>query len=180
MQRPSNRARLAAVIATLAAVLGVAGQATAAQRVPPGMTAQEWKALLVRSEALNRQYHLGVYADNSASAQRASRLRGEALNARYGNAWTRLSPQQFRTVIALFGPGVTQFSPKELRAYFASGKAQRTIGHEVSTTSSGGFAWGDAGIGALAAIGAVLVAAAVALARRRTSRVAALGTTATT
>src|SRR6266542_2606891 len=151
MNRPSRAARLAVVVAIAAATITAAGSAGAANGIPRGVTAQEWQALLIR---------------------------GEALNARYGNAWTRLTPDQFRTVIRLFGPSVTQFSPQALRTYFARGNAGETIGHAAATasTASGGFAWGDAGIGALAAVGVMLVSAAGATAHRR-SRAGALATT---
>jgi len=177
MNTPSRAARLAVVVAIAAATITAAGSAGAANGIPRGVTAQEWKALLIRGEALNRQYHLGTYANSNALALR---LRGEALNARYGNAWTRLTADQFRTVVGLFGPSVTQFSPQALRAYFARGNAGKSMGHTVATTSttSGGFAWGDAGIGALATVGVMLVSAAGATARRR-SRAGALATTTT-
>src|SRR6266508_1022189 len=159
MNRPSRAARLAVVVAIAAATITAAGSAGAANGIPRGVTAQEWQALLIRGEALNRQYHLGTYANSNALALR---LRGEALNARYGNAWTRLTADQFRTVIRLFGPSVTQFSPQALRTYFARGNAGETIGHAAATAST--------------ASGVMLVSAAGATAHRR-SRAGALATT---
>lgn len=167
MRRPSSVVWLV-LVAALAATVTPA-PASGGTNTHAGMPAQAWKALMLRSEALNRRYHLGT---QNASPQRAQLLRDEALNARYGNAWTRLTPQQFRTVFMLLGPAVTQFTVSELRAFLASGRARQAIGHGVAVAgaSGGGFGWGDSGIGALAALGAVLLAAGVFKARNRANR----------
>jgi Protein of unknown function (DUF4242) len=49
--------------------------------------------------------------------------RSLALNAKYGNAWTRLSPAEFRAIVGLAGPDVTtKETPQEARALIARGK----------------------------------------------------------
>lgn len=113
------------------AVAGIfAGALTAGTRVPQGYTAQQWKALQLRSDALNRKYHLGAYRKVSADspqAERALMLRSVALNRKY-----------------------------HLGSY-----AVRT------TRQSGGFDWGDAGIGSAATLGLVLAAVGVSVGTRR-------------
>jgi hypothetical protein len=69
---------------TLAGIF--AGALLAGTRTPQGYTAQEWKAMQIRSEALNQKYHLGAYrtvSGNSAQAERALMLRSVALNRKY-------------------------------------------------------------------------------------------------
>jgi hypothetical protein len=127
-------------------------------------TAQEMKANLARAEALNRRYHLGAYATSGVSPFRAQ---GEALNARYGNAWTKMPAQKFKTLVTTFGNDVTLYTPQQLRALVAHG------GSSVAATSSDGFSWRDAGIGTLGAIGILLTACigiAVYLRSRRPQR----------
>jgi hypothetical protein len=76
-------AGLIAVLFSLALLAGVARAASVAS----GMSKAEHRALLVRSDALNRKYQLGRYsripAGMTAAEYRAARLRGEALNRTY-------------------------------------------------------------------------------------------------
>jgi hypothetical protein len=51
--------RIAAVLATVGALMALAGVAQAEGSVPRGMTADEYRALMLRSEALNHEYGLG-------------------------------------------------------------------------------------------------------------------------
>jgi hypothetical protein len=74
--------------ATLAiGVALVAALATAAQAGDSSASSvQASNALQLRSDALNRAYHLGDYAPSASSpatANRALEVRGDALNARY-------------------------------------------------------------------------------------------------
>jgi hypothetical protein len=84
---PQSKARLAAgLIAVLFAFALCAGAAKAASR-PAGMSKAEYRALLVRGDALNRKYHLGHYsrvpAGMTAAEYRALLLRSEGLNRAY-------------------------------------------------------------------------------------------------
>jgi hypothetical protein len=79
-----------ALAGTTALVFGLAGifagVGQGGTRVPHGFTAQEWKAIELRSEALNQKYHLGAYRKvnaDSAQAERALMVRGDALNRKY-------------------------------------------------------------------------------------------------
>jgi hypothetical protein len=114
-------------------------------------TAQEVKANLARAQALNRKYHLGAYA----SAGQGSQALGEALNARYGNAWTRMSSTKFTTLVKTFGNDITLLTPRQLRTLVAAGGAR------VTGPSDNGFDWGDAGIGTLGAVAILLGLGAV-------------------
>ena len=79
MTSSTNTRRLAAVAAVLAAFLCLAAVAQA-QR-PAGMSKAEYRALMLRSEALNLA---GERSSTSPAAYRALMLRGEALNRKYG------------------------------------------------------------------------------------------------
>src|SRR5205823_12865343 len=63
------------------------------------------------------------------AANQAAELRGKALNRAYGNGWTKMSSQQFTALVNMFGPDVTQYSPKQLHALLTQGSA----------SSGGGF-----------------------------------------
>jgi hypothetical protein len=74
-------------IALLAALSGVARAATSNSK-PAGMSEAEYRALMVRSEALNQKYRLGAWknvpAGMTAPQYRALMIRSEALNKQYG------------------------------------------------------------------------------------------------
>jgi hypothetical protein len=78
--------RVAALLTAVAALAFFAGSAQAASSRPAGMTKAEYRALILRSEALNRQYGLGSYKPTAMGSQeyRALVLRSKALNAKYG------------------------------------------------------------------------------------------------
>jgi hypothetical protein len=83
----NSKTRIATgLIAALFAVALLAGVGRAAS-VPSGMSKAEYRALLVRSDALNRKNHLGQYsripAGMTSAEYRAALLRGQALNQRY-------------------------------------------------------------------------------------------------
>ena len=71
---------VAALLTAVASLALFAGSAQAANSRPDGMTKPEYRALMLRSDALNRQYGLGT----DQQAYRALVLRSEALNAKYG------------------------------------------------------------------------------------------------
>ena len=132
--------RVAALLTAVAALALSAGSVQAANSRPAGMTNAEYRALMLRGEALNRQYGLGSWANKPAAMgwqeYRALVLRGKALNAKYGLGGAH--------VVASTAPAVT--------------------------VADDGFVWGDFAIGAAAMLGFVLVATGVIAATRRTPR----------
>ena len=136
-------------LAALAIGAVLAGEtATAASAgVPEGMTKAEYRALHIRSEALNNLY---------------------------GNAVTRLSPAQFA---AYWNAGASQLSPDEFNALVVRSEGLNSYGKTlqastpvVSTSASASFAWDDFGIGMAAAFGLVLLTGGLAVAVRTGTR----------
>jgi hypothetical protein len=133
--------RVVALLTAVAAVASFTGSVQAADS-PVGMSTAESRALMLRSEALNRQYGLDaatyVPAPAAMSWQqyRALGLRSEALNAKYGLGGTH--------AVASTPPAVT--------------------------VAENGFALGDLAIGAAALLGLVLVATGARAATRRILR----------
>jgi hypothetical protein len=84
----STIGRIAAVLATVSALAALGGVAQAGTSRPPSMSKAEYRALMLRSEALNQKYGLGaqraVPQGMTAAEYRALMLRSEALNKRYG------------------------------------------------------------------------------------------------
>ena len=123
--------RIGAVLGTIGAIVVLAASAQAATSKPAGMSQPEYRALMIRSEALNEKYHLGIWANKpasmSAQAYRALILRGEALNRKYG-----LGGSTAKTA---------------------------SVAPAVVAGSGSGFGWGDFGIGAAAMLGLVMLAA---------------------
>ena len=79
--------RIGAVLGTIGAIVVLAASAQAATPKPAEMSQPEYRALMIRSEALNEKYHLGIWANKPASVSardRALILRSEALNRKYG------------------------------------------------------------------------------------------------
>jgi hypothetical protein len=80
--------RIAALLATVSALTALAGVAQAGTSKPSGMSKAEYRALMLRSEALNQKYGLGpqrvVSQGMIAGEDRALMLRSEALNLKYG------------------------------------------------------------------------------------------------
>lgn len=110
----------------------------------------------------------------TAAEHRALTIRGQALNERYGNAVTALTPAEFRS---LYLSGGERLTPQELDAVVARSKGldARYVNHpaptaHVSNTDQSGSTgstinWGYVGIAGLAAM--FLAAASVAATRRR-------------
>jgi hypothetical protein len=132
--------RIGAVLGTIGAIVVLAASVQAATSNPAGMS-QPDRALMIRSEALNKLY---------------------------GNAVTRLSPQQFKE---LYQAGANRMAPQEFAAFVARSEAldrrygldrtsQPTKVVEQPTGSGNGFDWSDFGIGAGAMVGFVLLAGA--------------------
>jgi hypothetical protein len=130
--------RIGAVLGTIGAIVVLAASAQAATSKPAGMSQPQYRALMIR---------------------------GEALNKLYGNAVTRLSPRQFK---GLYRAGANRMAPQEFAALVARSEAlnrrygldrtsQPTKVVEQPTGSGNGFDWGDFGIGAAAMLGLVLL-----------------------
>jgi hypothetical protein len=130
--------RIGAVLGTIGAIVVLAASAQAATSKPAGMSQPEYRELMIRSEALNKLY---------------------------GNAVTRLSPQQFKE---FYQAGANRMAPQEFAALVARSEAldrrygldrtsQPTNVVEQPTGSGNGFDWGDFGIGAAAMLGLVLL-----------------------
>jgi hypothetical protein len=153
MKASRTTSRIAIVIVTLAAFVAFASSAQAASARPAAMTKAEYRALMLRSEALNE---------------------------RYGNAVTRLSPLEFT---ALWQAGADRLEPQELVAAVTRGEAlneayrrwkaqaaQRSVVSE-SSAAAAGFDWSEAGIGAAAMLGLVLLTGGSIVAVRHGRRV---------
>ena len=136
-------------LATLAigAVLAGATATAASAGVPEGMTKAAYRALHVRSEALNNLY---------------------------GNAVTRLSPAQFA---AYWNAGASRLSPDAFNALVVRSEGLNGYGKTLhastpvpSTSASRSFEWDDFGIGMAAAFGLVLLTGGLAVAVRTGTR----------
>jgi hypothetical protein len=88
MKISSTVQRFAAVFVAIGALITVSGVADAATSERAGMTKAEYRALALRSEALNEQYRLGKWKampdGMMASEYRALMIRSAALNRKYG------------------------------------------------------------------------------------------------
>ena len=62
--------RVAALLTAVAALAFFAGAVQAAKSHPAGMTKAEYRALMLRSEALNRQHGLGMTNHEYSAARR--------------------------------------------------------------------------------------------------------------
>ena len=73
---------------TIAVLTALAGAAQATPSRPAGMSKAEYRALMLRSEALDQKYGLhdqrAVPAGMTSASARALMLRSEALNEKYG------------------------------------------------------------------------------------------------
>ena len=116
----------------------------------------------------------GVPEGMTKAAYRALHIRSEALNNLYGNAVTRLSPAQFA---AYWNAGAWRLSPDEFNALLVRseglnsyGKTRQASTPVASTPASTSFAWDDFGIGMAAAFGLVLLTGGLAVAVRSGTR----------
>ena len=90
MNLSRTTSRIGAIVATIGAIVVLAASAQAATSKPAGMSQPEYRALTIRSEALNTLY---------------------------GNAVTRLSPQQFK---GLYQAGANRMAPQVFAALVAA------------------------------------------------------------
>ena len=156
--------RVAALLTAVAALAFFAGSVQAANSRPAGMTKAEYRALMLRSEALNRQSGLGSV---TKAEYRALMLRSAALNRQYalGSGTSKpaaMNPDGYRALV--------------LRNKALNAESGRSGEHVVASTppavtvAENGFVWGDFAIGAAAMLGLVLVATGVFAATRRIPR----------
>lgn len=116
----------------------------------------------------------GVPEGMTKAAYRALHIRSEALNNLYGNAVTRLSPAQFA---AYWNAGASRLSPDEFNALVVRSEGLNSYGKTLqastpvaSTSASTSFAWDDFGTGMAAAFGLVLLTGGLAVAVRTGTR----------
>ena len=116
----------------------------------------------------------GVPEGMTKAAYRALHIRSEALNNLYGNAVTRLSPAQFA---AYWNAGASRLSPDAFNALVVRSEGLNSYGKTLqastpvaSASASTSFAWDDFGIGMAAAFGLVLLTGGLAVAVRTGTR----------
>jgi len=124
-------------------------------------------ALVVRGQAQN-SLAAAQFSGYSAGAFSALQAESRALNARYGNAVTRLSPKSF---IELYTAGGSKLSPEALNALIVRSQAMNRLAAASTSsspvvTSTTSFAWGDFGIGAAATVGLILLLGGIGVALR--------------
>jgi len=166
-------------LALLALVVPVAQAGTSR---PPSISKAEYRALMLRGEALNQKYGLGaqraVPQGMTAAEYRALMLRGEALNKRYG-----LDKQKAAAVTSqpTKAGGSPQRSNPSLRndiAHFENDAGVSAPASSVRPTSPApvvvsverGFDWASAGVGAAAGFGLLLALGVAATAMRARQR----------
>ena len=130
--------RIGAVLGTIGAIVVLAASAQAATTKPAGMSQSEYRALLIRSEALNKLYGNTV---TPLSARVFKELNQAGAN--------RMAPHEFAALVAR--------SQALNRQYGLDRTSQPTTVVEQPTGSGNGFDWGDFGIGAAAMLGLVLL-----------------------
>jgi hypothetical protein len=88
MNTTTRKHRIAALLSVVGALLILGGTAQAATSKPAAMSNAEYRALMIRSQALNDMYGLGwptKKPKNMTAAEfRALMLRSQALNEKYG------------------------------------------------------------------------------------------------
>lgn len=101
--------RLAAVVAGIAVAAALAGAAQAATGRLSGMSRAEYRALMLRGQALDHRYGLDVRsakpAGMTAAEYRALMLRSRALDRKYG-----LAPRTTPAVVAQPAPSTSGFA----------------------------------------------------------------------
>jgi hypothetical protein len=135
---PFHKIKAAAAMLMVGFLLAIAFSATAqaGSGTRQGLTAQQWKAVQARAQAMDRYYHIGAYSP-AAVALRAEKRRGQAADQYYD------------------------------------------LGQYAVIETPSPFQWSDAGIGAGAMLGIILVASGLLAitVRRRTIRKTSLPTT---
>lgn len=120
----------------------------------PSMSKAEYRALMLRSEALNRLYQApGKPALMTLPEYKALMLRSEGLNQKYGVVQVKGENYYARGIVASPDDSV----PVKGENYFANGLPTQAPAVASSPTSD--FQWGDVGIGIAGAVGLVAIAA---------------------
>jgi hypothetical protein len=144
--------RIKAAGATLTVGFLLATAFTATALAGNGLTQQQNRAVRARADAMNRYYHLGAYSPSALSVQQALRRRSEAMDRVYH--------------LGAFASTAPAVQRADLRRSEAIDRFYRTGSYAV-ISSSNGFDWADAGIGAGAMFGLILLAGGVAVAATR-------------
>lgn len=174
------------VLALAALALPMAGISAAQAAPSKGLTAaaqmarhfNHEDAIYARQGARSLPFLGAGSIGNGAGPSRGDAIRGAALNRRYSNSWTRVSPTEFRTLVSAFGAEVTAtMTPQQARAELARGQGLNRLAEQyaaaaqpIPTGSGDGFDWSVAGIGVGAGFGALFLVAAGALVLRRRGR----------
>jgi hypothetical protein len=100
---PSITHKIAVVLAALVALAALTSIAQAGSSKPSGMTKAEYRALVLRSQALNEKYRLGewknVPSGMTSTEYRALMVRSQGLNKKYGlGKWSTASTNRVTTV----------------------------------------------------------------------------------
>jgi hypothetical protein len=130
--------------------IAFAATAQAGSGTTQGLTAQQLKAVQARAQAMDRYYHLGAFSP-AALARQAEERRARAMDRYYH----------------LDGSGLTAQQLKGDRARAEATDRFYHLGRYAVIQSSSSFQWSDAGIGAGAMLGTILVASGLAVALRR-------------
>ncbi len=130
--------------------IAFAATAQAGGGTTQGLTPQQLKAVQARAQAMDRHYHLGTFSP-AALARQADERRAQAMDRYYHVGGASLTAQQSKADRA---------------------RAQATdrfyhLGSYAVIESSSSFRWSDAGIGAGAMLGTILVASSLAVTLRR-------------
>ena len=154
MNTTTRKHTIAALLSVIGALLILGGTAQAATSKPAGMSNAEYRALMIRSEALNKKYHLGRYSTApqgmTATAYRALMLRSEALNKKYHLGRYSTAPQGM-TATAYRALMIRSEALNKKYHLGAFAPATRVV------TAAAGFSWSAFGIGAAAMLGLVLL-----------------------
>jgi hypothetical protein len=163
----TQKHRIAALLSVIGALLILGGTAQAATSKPARMSNAEYRALMLRSKALNEKYHLGTYSEaaqgTAAAARRALLLRSQALNEKY-HLGTYSEAAQGTTAAARRALMLRSQALNEKYQLGAFAPATR-VG-----TAAAGFSWLAFGIGAAAMLGLVLLASSAIVGGRHGRR----------
>ena len=174
-----NKIKAAAATLMVGFLLAVAFAATAqaGNGTRFGMTPQQWKAEQARGNALNRYYRLGAYSPAAVEARKAEKTRGQELN-RYYRLGAFSTTAEARRADKIRGQELNRFYG--LGAYRSAAEARTAdkirgqelnrryrLGQYAVVETSSTFQWNDAGIGAGAMLGTILVAGGLAVMLRR-------------
>ena len=139
----THKIKAAAATLTVGFLLAIAFAGAA--QAGNGTSAQVMKALQARSDAWNRFYHLGAYSQSTAAVQRRS------------DAWNRYFQ------LGAYGRAA---AAAEQRRSEATNRYYR-LGRYAVVGETSRFVWSDAGIGAGAMLGLIMLAGGLTVVVRR-------------